>query len=218
MVERKKSPRSKDKSRFVLRSETAIIHDQLHQVACFQALFEGTLTLDQYVALIERMHGFYADLDIHVETACSRYGLPSEDFDYAPRAELFARDLEALGLTREKINSGAKYHHPGPIESAECLSGVLYVIEGSVLGGAVIAKALQGLPAPEPVRRQNYWTWCQTNGAHRWAMTLRMLDDFDQRGADREAMVDSAKSTFAAMHDWLSPLGSSLGAAQRHFQ
>lgn len=204
MTGRQSQRSSKKDCRFALRSETAEIHEQLHRVASFQGLLDGNMSLEHYVALMTRLHGFYVPLDRSVLAACSRTDVFQGQFCYQPRAEMLAQDLATLGVSPGQVESNETCVDINSIETAEALAGVIYVIEGSVLGGAMISKAINHLPLSENVKRKNYWTWCRINGKARWAMTLQFVDELDCQGVDRALMVDAAKATFAAMHKWLA--------------
>ena len=119
------------------------------------------------------------------------------------RARLAASDLEALGLSHEEIarvpvNEAAAALH----RSAEITMGSLYVMEGSTLGGEVIAKALraetwlpaQGLQYFSPPNRDARSDW---NELKTWAETRFAPATWD-------LIEQGAQETFSLMNTWHS--------------
>lgn len=116
--------------RETLRWTTQDVHDRLHENPSFLALMDGTLSLADYAALMQRLYGFYAAVDVAIRKA-----LPASawcGFDYAPRAPLLSDDVASL--------------HPdlalAPARDIRCTAvagivrpdtvlGVLYVVEGA---------------------------------------------------------------------------------------
>lgn len=119
------------------------------------------------------------------------------------RARLAASDLEALGLSHEEIarvpvsEAAAALHR-----SAEITMGSLYVMEGSTLGGEVIAKALraetwlpaQGLQYFSPPNRDARSDW---NELKTWAETRFAPATWD-------LIEQGAQETFSLMNTWHS--------------
>lgn len=78
--------------------------------------------------------------------------------------------------------------------------GVLYVLEGSTLGGNLIAKALRKVPA-WPAGRPTYFHPYGENTGAMWRRFVLMLD---AEPVDRDAVIAGANRTFAEIGRWFT--------------
>ena len=95
------------------------------------------------------------------------------------------------------------------IDSAQALAGVLYVVEGSVLGGAMLHRSTLALLGSRK-GGNGYWSWCAAEGGARWAMTCRLLSLLDTGPAARSAMIEQARSAFRLIDHAFQPLALSM--------
>jgi len=185
--------------RFTLRRATADRHAALDSHPALAALAAGRLDLDGYRRLMAVLYGFYLGHDPVVAEACRLHGIERHGFSYAPRAEIIARDLAALGMPP----SPPGHRAVDPIDSPASLAGLLYVIEGSMLGGGVLSHSTAALLAETGGRGDAYWRWCRDAGAQRWAMTCRMIEEMAATVDARREMIAAAEAAFDAFGDRL---------------
>ncbi len=191
--------------RFQLRSGTRTEHESLDRHPSFAALMAGTLDLDGYRQLMLALHDLYRRFDGPLEDACRSHRVARYGFVYRPRTAILADDLEALGITGTPPDRMAAITWLPRIGSLETLAGALYVIEGSVLGGAMMCRATEAVAREAGLAGNGYWEWCRDAGAQRWAMTCRLLEAVAASGASTDAMIDAARTTFRAIEDRLAP-------------
>lgn len=194
----------------VLREHTRTAHQRLHELPVFRALLAGTLPRRAYAGLLARLHGYYERVDAVLGHACARFGAHEAAYRYAARAPLFARDLESLGLpdTHRQAQPCVSTLLP-EVDSAARLAGALYVIEGSLLGGATLHRAARRLLAREDLADGSgrlYWAWCEDVGAARWLNTLALIDGWVDTPARLTDASTAARITFERLHGWLHPL------------
>ncbi|MBE2316532.1 biliverdin-producing heme oxygenase [Solirubrobacter sp. CPCC 204708] len=132
-----------------------------------------------YRALLERFYGFHRPIE---ETLAPFAG------PFTPRHPLLARDIAALGGDVAKLPTATRLPRVGSLHDA---LGVLYVLEGSALGGAVIGRMVDqrlGLRSAFFARRGIAPRW-RAFGAH----------------VERHAPVPptAAIATFEDMEAWL---------------
>jgi heme oxygenase len=102
------------------------------------------------------------------------------DWNERRRRHLLMEDLQTLHLPRPSSLS------PAPLTSASALWGAVYVLEGSKLGGAMLAKAV---PAEFPSR------YLSPNG-EKGGMKL-FMDSLDRaEGIDVDAATSAARAVF----------------------
>lgn len=178
-----------------LRAETRPAHDRIERDF---DLTGRTGSRENYRALLERFYGFHVAWEAAVEPL-----IADGDFFHPRRkVSLLVRDLQLLGLSVLEIDALPRCAPLMPLSSPAAAFGAMYVVEGSTLGGAVIARHVErslGL-GPE--------TGCAYFGSY-GAATGRMWTGFRNRllrlsspEAD-EVIVASAQRTFEVMQGWL---------------
>ncbi len=180
-----------------LREETRTAHEAIERVFDW----EGRLaTRAGYRTLLERFHGFHAVW----EPAAS--ALLSDPALVEPRrkAHLLARDLVHLGLAPEDV---ARLPRPGPDAApatrTQALGG-LYVLEGSTLGGQVIARHLARTLEIGPTTGGAYYAAYGEAVGPMWrALRARLLAEAADR-ATADAVVAAAGRTFESLQAWLT--------------
>lgn len=177
-----------------LRRETAAAHSRLEQSL---SLLSQPLDRQRFVRVLERFHGFHAVWECAIRQRSKFAAF------HAPRARLphLRRDLAALGRTTAEIRAlpvcGAAETLAG--DEAATL-GSLYVMEGSTLGGQLIARALAdagwapsgGITYFDPYGRRTGEMWRGFQGF------LAAQDP------DRDRAAAGACATFALLEEWLA--------------
>ena len=195
-----------DTFRNALRVRTWDVHQQLHKHSHFVALFDGTIDIAQYLALMQAFHGFYSPLEQAIECALQKTTNVSGRFQYASRAKFLWRDLKDLGESAAQIDQHPKCSGLSNIVTPASLGGVLYVIEGSTLGAAQIDRAAAKILDKDSTRGRNFWAWCRTNNKGHWAAINTHLSQLEQARQPRDALLKGASDTFEALANWLDPL------------
>jgi heme oxygenase len=129
--------------RFILRDATDVAHRRLD--AGFAA-YDLTRRAD-YLAFLMAMQAAFAPLEAWLDETDPGF-LPM-DWSQRRRAEALRVDLQGLGIVASEGSSAV----PPPTLPADAAPGVLYVLEGSRLGGQVLLR--QVLASPDPVVREN---------------------------------------------------------------
>lgn len=179
-----------------LRRETADCHADLE--ARLQ-LLSPPLTAARFTRLIQRMYGFHAPW----EEALASHGQFVAHVRRRSRLPSIARDLIALGarpndIPRIKQCAGAT----DLVRCKDAALGSCYVIEGSTLGGQVIARSLAeekwlpigGLATFNPYGADTGRMW----------RAFKVWLDGSARDADPVAVAAGARRTFILLADWLA--------------
>lgn len=179
-----------------LREQTRPAHLALENQPLMKMLLSDRLTESDYCHLLQSLLVFYQLLESELvpaaKTILKRHPYP--DYQYLPRSPMLVSDCQELGcafscVTYPPLKLGLN-------ENGAYLLGVLYVIEGSALGGQVIAKHLTktlGLNEKSGVsffnahRCGNSWTaFC------RWL--VRDMEPYYQD--DTNSIIEGANMTF----------------------
>ena len=176
-----------------LRTETAPAHERLERSL---DLLRRPLDRDRFTALLIGFHGFHRAW----EPALAR-GLPAA-FIPGPRLPLLAQDLRALGLGDDSIGAIPRCAQAAALgDHPDTALGSVYVLEGSTLGGQVIARHLGEAPWWPPAGLR-YFDPYGDETASRWRHTLAQLA---AAGGDADRIVAGAVRTFGILQHWLAP-------------
>jgi len=173
-----------------LRRATRPHHEQVE----ITLALDGPLELHRYV---EVLHGFDAWLStwepaMHAALPATLRGW----FDERRRGPRLRRDLAALGA-RSRCEPPPRLAIPLDTESH--MMGSLYVLEGSALGGQVIARRLQDHLGLDASNGASYFAGWGANTGAMWREFTGMLARHDQAGADHAAACTAAAATFDSL-------------------
>jgi len=162
-------------ARGALRAATAPYHDRVDA-----AFSRADLTArDGYGRFLQAQAGAY----LPVEAALTRAGAATLVADWAARlrASRLVADLDALGLAVPDEDAGITF-----ADDAAVLGGV-YVLEGSRLGGAMLAR---GVPADFPKR------FLAPDQSGNWRRLLDILEQEVISPGERSSAIESASRVF----------------------
>ena len=115
------------------------------------------------------------------------------------RAGLIVEDLFALGAARERIDALPRCEELPPRRGEGARLGALYVVEGSTLGGAFIAKAL----AASAANARRFFSGHGAGHGRLWRNLVKALDRLDDVPDEADFAERAALSTFAAFERWM---------------
>ena len=131
-----------------LKIETRPAHDRI----------EAAIDLDRRIAsrnayrdLLIRFYGFHKAW----ESDAAELAHDRTFFRARCKTELLAKDLAALGLEPDEIEALPQCRPLMPLPAPEAVLGSMYVVEGSTLGGTIIAREVErrlGLNAGDRMR------------------------------------------------------------------
>ena len=187
-----------------LRRETAHHHETLERRL---QLLEPELSLRRYRLVLQSFHGFYAPVEGELSRLVATTA--SLGFPLRRRAELLARDLLALGLSRSDIAGLPRCADLPRLYRTEHLAGCLYVLEGACLGGQIIAKALRGRLHLTNDHGLSFFVGDGSRTGARWRVVLRWLEDLMRRDAVGDEIVAAARETYCSLGSWVELPGAS---------
>lgn len=181
-----------------LKTETRPHHDRIEEVGFSDKIMSGQLTLDEYKQLVINNYRIHKLVEGAMEQMPEVKNLEGLDFESRKKTALLAKDLESLGLnpadyTTEGIALDlTDFHHA---------MGTYYVLEGSTLGGSVIARQLAKNEniAKEGVAEFNFYGCYGDMVGPRWKAFQQVLLNVATDDAAEDKMVAGAGATFDAM-------------------
>ena len=177
-----------------LRETTGPSHTALEQRLPF---FADTFDLAAYRRLIEAYYGFHAPL----EALLAGHQEPERN-----KVPALTRDLLALSLSPAQIDHLPLCHALPPVDDTASALGVMYVLEGSTLGGQVLRRAMAERLGIDAESGGAYLDVYGSATGRNWRTFLERLA---QAPAEFEAKtVNSAVATFERFAEWLDQRGA----------
>ena len=182
-----------------LSETTRAAHERLHGHPGFAAAAAGRLDMCAYRDLLARLYGFHQPFEAEFVKAppamADAIALASRR-----RSEALAEDLCSLGLAGGVTALPLSRALPSCVSEPQWL-GALYVTEGSTLGGAQIARALERAGFTSAQRR-----FFEAYGERRGWMWRTLLDRLESHADDSDAAAQaesSAQALFEAFEAWM---------------
>ena len=183
-----------------LRDATAPLHKQLDQQPLLVALLSKELPLADYQQLL----GIYYSLYHQLEAAIKAYlSLQSIAFDYQPRYKtpLLFNDLKYWHITPEPL--ACQIDLPD-LNSLGALLGLLYVLEGSTLGGQFIAQHLQLTYGYTRSTGSDFYSGYGEQTTTHWQSFISYLNSFSDQPDLAAQAIDTAILSFACFNQALT--------------
>ena len=185
--------------RLRLGEATRAAHERLHGHSGFGAAAAGRLDASAYRDLLARLYGFHQPFEAEFINAPLAMA-DAINLANRRRSDAIAGDLGSLGIAGDVAALPKCRTLPHCVSEPQWL-GALYVIEGSTLGGAQIARALERAGfAREQLQ------FFEAYGERRGWMWRTLLDRLERHAGDNEAAAQaeiSAQATFDAFEAWM---------------
>jgi heme oxygenase len=171
----------------------------------------STITRARYATLLHCMFSVVAPLEAALAAPQWERVLPNAAA--RRKAHLLIDDLHVLGV-HASMTSAAPAALPS-IQSLAHAFGCAYVLEGSTLGGAVLARTLGPALGLSHASGLRFWTAYGAELAVRWSEFVAMLEDLaaTAEAVERVSAVDRATATFQSFNSALEPVQSGPASA-----
>jgi heme oxygenase len=177
-----------------LRSETRPAHESIEQA---MDLDHRLTSPAAYRTVLERFYGFHAAWE---DRAAAAFGEP-EFFDPRRKTGLLLQDLQALGLSPGAIAELPACSPMVPIADRFDVLGTMYVMEGSTLGGTIIARLVEERFGFTAATGCAYFRSYGSGVGSMWRQFRARLDA--EASPDTQAVVASAVLTFRHLQTWV---------------
>jgi heme oxygenase (biliverdin-IX-beta and delta-forming) len=176
----------------VVKKETAFLHQEVEQILI--PCLNDIISLEDYAAVLQCFYSYYLPIEQAIQQHVSSSILP--DIERRRTALLIVDDLAFLGMPVDETKAAALPQ----INNIAQAFGVLYVLEGSTLGGKVIAKMLAKNPAlPLPPGALNFFNGYKDATGKMWTNFVEVLN----QQQDVDTIVHAANQTFYYLKNWM---------------
>ncbi len=122
-----------------LKNKTATHHQIAEKKNLAKHIIDHTITTDQYKELLKKNYRVYSAVETYLDTNKNLLCSNLQSFISLEKSKALKKDLDTFSIDLTPI-SDAGIGLPANVGS---LTGALYVMEGSMLGGLLIAKHLK---------------------------------------------------------------------------
>ncbi len=177
-----------------LKTATAAAHQSLE--AFLIPIIKQTRTPAEYGKLLRMFYGYYKPL----EDAIDRFpvGGVLADFELRRKAALILQDMKDLTAEPLPVMSAAV----PAISNLPQAMGALYVLEGSTLGGQIIAKILQRNLHRGPETGFRFFSGYGEETAAKWECFQEVLAGFCADRSQYPEVEKAAEQTFIHLKSW----------------
>jgi heme oxygenase len=182
-----------------LRTATAALHRSLETRL---DLLSPHLSLERYQRLLRGFHGYYAAIEPRLVELARQ---TRATLAIVARTGHLEQDLLSLGVPADAIAAAPRCADLPALLDREHLAGCLYVLEGSRLGGRVIARFVEEHLGLTRLRGCCFFADEGQETTRRWTEVLSWLEGHAaDAGVDQLRIVSSAAETFRSLERWLS--------------
>jgi len=183
-----------------LRSRTSHQHSLLEQNEASKNLLSPQVTAAHYAAYLSLLYGFVKGFENNVFPLL-RHSIT--DIEQRRKAHLLVADLNMLGVDEEGIAAIPDQFFAEMYHSYPAALGGMYVLEGSILGGAFIYRHLQTTIGIEAIAgKAKYFIAYGAETGSRWKGFLQAFG-IASSGVEEE-VIESASQTFSILHQWFN--------------
>jgi len=175
-----------------LRHATAQAHQDLENLPLSASIINPEVTNIQYTAYLQLM------LDVVYDTEQNIFPLLENivpDLEARRKAHHISADLKYLEHNSSTLRSKPVTEGIENISPAFAL-GVMYVVEGSSLGGRVILKNINAVLGHDAEKGASYFSGYGGQTGSHWKGFLAALTDFENKTCNGEAIIAGANHTF----------------------
>ncbi len=186
----------------VLKEQTRKTHDAAESNFDFKAI---TQSRELYITALKSMFGFYKPIEkilLEYELFFTPLGINLRERLKTP---LIRRDLNYFGVSEKEMEEIPFCENLPDVSDFYRAMGCLYVLEGSTLGGQIIAKELVKSGLSKDGEGKAYYDPYETRTM---PMFLQLKEALNKLPDDKESVVlEAAQETFKTFGSWL---GSSM--------
>jgi heme oxygenase len=155
-------------------------------------------TTEAYVNLLKLFYGYYKPLEDAIEKHCNFKELHSPNG--RRKAELIIADLKVIGFTDVDITVCEDI--PAIKNEADAV-GVMYVLEGSTLGGKIISQMLVKSLQLESLEGVRFFYGYGEQTVAKWNAFKDYVNHFAKSRTEEDRVITAATEAFNKFKSWI---------------
>ena len=182
-----------------LRTNTAQSHKQLEENEISTALLSPEVTIAIYQEYISRMYGIIAGCENKVFPALTSI---FPDLSQRQKSSLIINDLYTTGFQQSEIDQLQVCDFD--FSTVGEALGIMYVLEGSTLGGRVLYKHIQKTLDLDESEGVSFFCGYGSETGSMWKRFINNLSHYAITNNCEQEVISGAAQTFTVIDGWLS--------------
>jgi heme oxygenase len=182
-----------------LRSQTQPSHKKLESLPISGLLIHRDITIDVYTQYLQLMYSIVFQFEQHIFPIIEKV-IP--DSNKRKKSSLLLRDLQHIDA--EEINTLPLFADATHKSSVPFALGMLYVLEGSTLGGRFILKNIQENLGLDEENGASYFAGYGNKTGSYWKQFLQFLTEYESITHTEEEIIAGADYAFGIIENYLS--------------
>lgn len=174
-----------------LKSGTSSIHNELEHNNLGVFIMDGSITLMQYETFLRQNFMVYKAVEDFINARYDKLPVALKPFAGYDKTNALAKDISGF--------SNALLPQPSGMTGAReesTLVGMLYVIEGSMVGGMMMSKKLERCNELSNITEHHFFSKNVTDSLSRWKRFKDAMNTTSFTKAEIQKAVQSARDTF----------------------
>jgi heme oxygenase len=180
-----------------LKEATLANHQQTEKQLILR--MKAMRSLDQYIALLQMFYGYFGGLEQQINKFVDAQNLP--DHNQRRKTESIATDIQNLGATIPPL---AQRGELPEIDNLKKAIGALYVIEGSTLGGKIIAGMMRQHFTFQGDEGLSFFCGYGDDTDKMWTSFKNELNAIASTTQGRTEITKAADQTFEMFGEWIA--------------
>lgn len=179
-----------------LRLETSQLHKQLESLSISKAIISNDITVDVYAKYLSLMKDVVRDVENKIFPLISH---AISNSDSRRKLSFIVNDLTVLGCNSAEIKTDFDADFDVPFAM-----GIVYVMEGSTLGGRVILKNIEKNLGYNANNGAQYFAGYKENTGLFWKSFLSDFIQFEENNNCSDAVIAGANFAFNTIYTHFS--------------
>jgi len=180
-----------------LRSKTEASHKNLESLPVSKSIVNPKITIEEYALYLSLMHDVVKNVEEYIYPILSSV-IP--DLSERKKAQQILKDLKFTKIEKKQDH----LLFDTTEISVPFAMGIMYVVEGSTLGGRFIIKNIQESFGFDEENGASYFSGYGNKTGSFWKKFLNYMTDFEQQTNSEEEIIAGADYAFRAIHKHLS--------------
>ncbi|WP_408082741.1 biliverdin-producing heme oxygenase [Flavobacterium plantiphilum] len=178
-----------------LRLSTSALHKQLESLSLSQLIVSPEITVQKYAEYLQIMEPVVRDIELKVYPVISNL---ISDINRRKKLSLIREDLKVLGFSITNISTefDADFEIPFAL-------GIMYVLEGSSLGGRVILKNIENQLGFTAECGAQYFAGYKENTGSLWKSFVSEMVRYEQEQGCGDVIIEGANFAFRLIFEYL---------------
>jgi heme oxygenase (biliverdin-IX-beta and delta-forming) len=185
-----------------LRESIMPLHEEAERSGPLHAIVSGNITMTEYAEVLKRLHGFVLPAERMIGSLITSASMEI-DYQAIKRCAHLEKDLAFLGATADEVGKLPHSEDLATLDTVPKAIGVLYLFEGSRLGGQVLAKCLRDHFGFSELQGYAYFASNGANVAILWQSFKDEVGRYVASTAHEGEIIESAQRGFALLNAWL---------------